>query len=138
MTRPWRLLGVTLLVGAAGCGEPATVGGDACPADVAVAASTALVPTFIWMPDCAVGSLAVTTEPGDLVWSVASDPDVDLTPTNRLRSGVIYGTVPPDAHQFGELVPLAPGQSYRVLLRVVYSRGDNALVGTGAFEVPVE
>jgi len=59
-------------------------------------------------------------------------------PTNRIRSSVVYGVVPEQAHQFVELVPLAAGQAYQVLLRVVDSRGDNSLVGTGSFEVPAE
>ena len=72
------------------------------------------------------------------MWSITSDPEADLTPTNRIRSGIIYGVVPPQAHQFGELVPPTAGQAYRVFLRVVDSRGETTLVSTGAFEIPAE
>ena len=138
MTRTWPLFGFSLLVGSTGCGDPATVGEDACAPETAVTATAALAPTFTWLPDCAVGSLAVTTEAGDPLWSITSDPEADLTPSNRIRSGVTYGIVPKDADQFGDLVPLTAGQAYQVLLRVTDSRGDVTLVGTGSFEVSVE
>jgi hypothetical protein len=139
MTQRWRLFGVfSLLFGCAGCREPATLSGDACGPETAIAADAGIPPTLTWVPDCAVGSLAVTTEAGNPMWQVNSDPEADHTPTNRIRSGVVYGVVPEQAHQFADLVPLASGQAYRVFLRVVDSRGDNTLVGTGMFEVPAE
>jgi hypothetical protein len=136
--RPWRLFGFSILFGSTGCGEPATLSGDACVPETAVAASAAVAPALTWVPDCGVGSLSVTTEAGDLMWSISSDPEADRTPTNRIRSGVIYGVVPQEAHQFGELAPLSVGQAYRVFLRVVDSRGDITLVGSGMFQVPAE
>jgi hypothetical protein len=136
--RAWRLLGFSILFGATGCREPATLSGDACGPATDLAASAALPPALTWVPDCAVGSLSVTTDAGDLMWSIHSEPEADLTPANRIRSGIIYGMVPEQAQQFGELVPLTAGQSYRVFLRVVDSRGDNTVVGTGMFEVPAE
>jgi hypothetical protein len=136
--RAWRFFGFSILLGSTGCREPATLSEDACGPETAVAASAALSPAFTWVPDCAVGSVSVTTDAGDPMWSIRSDPEADLTPANRIRSGVIYGVIPQQAQQFGELVPLAADQAYRVFLRVVDSRGDNTLVGTGTFEVPAE
>jgi hypothetical protein len=95
-------------------------------------------PALTWTPDCAVGSLAITTEPGDLLWSISSEPEPDLTPTNRIRSGVIYGTVPALARQSREPVPLVPGQRFRAILHVVDSHGADTLVGTGLFTVSAE
>ncbi len=138
MTRLWRLFGFSLLLGSAGCGDPATVIGDACGPETAVAATAALPPTITWTPDCAVGSLSVTTEAGDPLWSIVSDPEANLTPTNHIRSGVVYGVVSQQAHQFGELEPLSAGHEYRVFLRVVDSRGESTLVGSGLFQVPAE
>ena len=92
-------------------------------------------PTFTWTPDCAVGSLTVTMEPGDLLWQIRSEPDADLTPVNRIRSGVAYGVVPAMSREFGgDAVALAPGQPYRVILHVSDSQGHTMLVGQGVFE----
>jgi len=131
-------LWIMLLHGGAACRDPATVLGDACEPDVTLAASASLPPTLTWAPDCAVGLLRVATEPGNHMWSIASEPESDLTPTNQIRSGVIYGTVPPKCRQLGDLVPLTPGDTYRVLLHVRDSQGKDALVGTRLFSVPSE
>jgi hypothetical protein len=113
-----------LLCGTAGCNDAATVLGDACEPEVSVAAGAAVPPTFTWAPDCAVASLEVTTEPGNLLWQINSDPETGLTPTNRIRSGVVYGTVPAMTHEVGDgALPLAPGQPYRVFLQVLDSQG---------------
>jgi hypothetical protein len=127
-----------MLCGAAGCSDPATVVGDACAAEVTLMASPTLPPTLTWTPDCAVGTLSVTTEPGDLLWTIFSEPQPDLTPTNQIRSGVIYGIVPAESRQSREPVPLTPGQSYRVILHVIDSHGDDTLVGTDLFGVPTD
>ena len=80
----------------------------------------------------------MTTEAGNPLWSIVSDPEADFTPTNQIRSGVVYGIVPEQAHQFGELEPLSAGQAYRVFLHVVDSHGEDTLVGSGLFQVPAE
>jgi hypothetical protein len=128
-----------LLYGAAGCRDAASVLGDACEPEVSVAATAGLSPTLTWTPDCAVGSLMVTTEPGDLLWHISSEPEANFTPTNRIRSGVTYGTVPELARQTGDrAVPLSAGQTYRVVLHVIDSQGQTTLVGKGLFEASAE
>ena len=69
---------------------------------------------------------------------IASESQPDLTPTNQIRSGVIYGIVPAESPQFREPVSLTPGQTYRVILHVIDSHGDDTLLGTGLFGVPTE
>jgi hypothetical protein len=130
---PW----ILLLYGGTACSDPAVLG-DACEPDVTVETTGAAPPTLTWTPDCAVGIFRITTEPGDQLWSIASDPEPDHPPTNQIRSGVIYGTVPARSHQFGDLIPLNPGDTYRVILHVLDSRGGDAVVGTRLFSVPTE
>ena len=81
----------------------------------------------------------MTTEPGDLLWQISSESEPDVTPTNRIRSGVTYGTVPELAQESGDgAVPLSAGQAYRVILHVIDSQGHTTLVGQGLFEAPAE
>lgn len=126
------------LVGVLGCSESATFLGNACEPSVAVVVAGTTPPAFTWAPDCAVGTLYITTDVGNAMWLISSDPEADLTPTNRIASGVVYGVVPAGAQQFGDLVALEAGQQYRVFLSVTDSHGDRTRVGAGTFGAPSE
>jgi hypothetical protein len=132
------LSGLALLTAFLGCSDPPTFIGDACQSDIAITVSAATGPQFDWTPTCAVGILHVTTEAGDPMWSISSKPQADFTPTNRIQGGVMYGTVPPDAQQVVQVVPLVPGETYRVLLDVINSEGEITLVGKNTFSGPAE
>jgi len=130
------LWGMTL--GALGCGEPATLIGDACTPEVAFTVVATAPPEFRWTPACEVGTLYVITEFGNPMWQISSKPQADLTPTNHIQSGVVYGNVPMTAQQFGDLAPLEGGQTYRVALSVTDSEGERSQVGEATFTVPGE
>jgi hypothetical protein len=85
-----------------------------------------------------VGSLYVSTEAGNPAWSIESNPQGGSLPTNLTQSGVIYGTVPPQAHEFIPSVPLVSGQTYRILLYVTNSQGEATEVGRSHFDTPAE
>ena len=59
-------------------------------------------------------------------------------PEFRWTPGVVYGTVPTTAQQFGDLAPLEAGQTYRVALKVTDSEGEPTQVGEATFRVPGE
>ena len=132
-----RLLWCTTL-GALGCDEPAALVGNACKPEVAFTVVATSPPEFRWTPACDVGTLYVITEFGSPMWQIDSKPQADLTPTNHIQSGVVYGTVPTTAQQFGDLAPLETGQTYRVALSVTDSEGEPTQVGEATFRAPGE
>jgi hypothetical protein len=123
---------------ALGCSEPATLIGNACEPEVAFTVAATTPPEFRWMPACDVGTLYVITEVGSPMWQISSKPAADLTPTNHIQSGVVYGAVPTTAQQFGDLAPLESGQTYRVALSVTDSEGVRTQVGQATFTAPSE
>jgi hypothetical protein len=125
-------------LGALGCSDPATLIGNACEPGVALTVSVTAQPEFRWAPDCDVGTLYVTTEAGNPMWQIGSEPQAGFTPTNQIQSGVIYGTLPTKTQAFIEAVPLEPGQTYRVTLFVTDSHGEHTGVGNTTFSAPAE
>jgi hypothetical protein len=113
------------LLGALGCSDAATVIGNACEPEVALTVGATAPPEFTWVPACDVGTVYVTTEAGNPMWQIRSEVQADLTPTNQIRSGVVYSTVPAKAQHFLDPVPLEAGQTYRVVLFVTDSHGDD-------------
>ncbi len=133
-----RSLQWSLAVSTLGCSEPATVIGNACAPEVTITVVATAPPEFRWAPACDVGTVFVISEVGAPMWQISSKPQADLTPTNHIQSGVVYGTVPASAQQFGELVALAPGEIYRMALRVTDSEGEPTQVGEATFSGPSE
>jgi hypothetical protein len=127
-----------LSLGALGCSDPATLSGDACEPGVALTVSATAQAEFRWAPDCDVGTLYVTTEAGNPMWQISSEPQADFTPTNEIQSGVMYGTLPTKTRALIEAVPLEPGQTYRVILFVTDSHGEQSGVGNTTFSAPAE
>ena len=82
--------------------------------------------------------LQVTTEAGNPKWSISNLPQSDFTPTNKIQSGVTYGVVPPASQEFIDVVPLAAGETYLVVLHVTDTQGDGTLVGHVTFTVPAQ
>jgi hypothetical protein len=80
-------------MGALACDSPDFLG-PACSGMIALAVSPETAPRFSWAPECAVGGVYVIDERGQPMWDVQSDPEPDLTPTNHILSGVVYGQVP--------------------------------------------
>ena len=138
MTLVARLAVITLGVGVLGCSEPATLIGNACEAGIAPTVSQTAPPEFQWTPACDIGTLLVTTEAGDPVWQVSSDPQADHTPTNRIHRGVIYGVLPPESYTSIEPKALVPGQTYRLNLIVTDSQGEETHVGAVIFTLPAQ
>jgi hypothetical protein len=92
-----RVARCVMSVGVLGCSEPATLIGNACQPGVTLTVSQTAPPEFAWTPSCDVGTLRVTTEVGNPMWQIGSEPQADFTPTNQIHSGVLYGVVPPKA-----------------------------------------
>jgi hypothetical protein len=130
-------LGLVVL-GTLGCNDPAFLEGDACESGLAITVSAAAQPEFAWTPACAVGTLYVTTAEGSPMWQISSAPRPDLTPTNRIESGVTYGSTPAAAQEFLAPVALEPGQSYHIVLSVTDSHGERSQVGDTTFSAPSE
>jgi hypothetical protein len=126
----------SMSVGLAACSEPATLVGNACRAEVTPTASQSAPPEFRWTPECDVGTIVVTSEAGNPIWQIGSDPLADFTPTNQIHSGVIYGVLPPHTQAFTEPSDLVPGQTYRLNLIVTNSQGEDMHVGAIAFTLP--
>jgi hypothetical protein len=122
-----------VVLSALGCNDDATIAGDACEPNVSLSVSSTPVPEFTWQPDCGIGVLHVTAEGGGTVWQINSNPQSDFTPTNDIRSGVTYGTVPAGAQEFIPAAPLESGQVYQVYLNVSDSQGESIPVGTSTF-----
>jgi hypothetical protein len=125
-------------VGVAGCSEPATPISNACRSDVAPTVVTTTPPEFRWTPECDSGTVFVTTEAGNPMWQIGSEPQADFTPTNQIHSGVIYGVLPPNTWVAIEPSDLVPGQAYRLNLIVINSEGEDTHVGTVIFTIPAE
>jgi hypothetical protein len=122
----------TGLLFACGDSEPLLPEG-ACTGNVLVTVSSGLTPEMTWTPNCGVGVLLVAPIEGGLAWQISGVPGADQVPTNPIRSGVIYGILPPGTHQFFEMAALEPGRSYAVALHVVDREGTRALVGSESF-----
>src|SRR5919199_2777434 len=84
-------------MGLTACGEPATLVGNACHSEVTPTVSDSVPPEFRWTPECDIGTVFVTTEAGNPMWQISSQPRDEVTPTNEIHSGVIYGVLPPNS-----------------------------------------
>jgi hypothetical protein len=93
---------------------------------------------FRWTPACDVGTIYVTTDAGEPMWQVSSEPQADFTPTNQIHSGVVYGVLPPQTQAAIEAKALMPGQRSRVNLIVTDSHGNDTPVGAVTFSLPTE
>jgi len=129
-------IGVVTLVLAAGCtSEPGKItGATACGAAAAAAISPGITPVITWTPDCTVGYLSVLDSVFQLTWTLI-DSGSAVPPLNAIRSGVTYGTVPPEAQIFGSTAsPLVRGDRYILVLRVEDDKGGSGrLVDTLTF-----
>ena len=126
---------VTLVLAGACTSEPGKItGATACRAPVAAAVSPGITPVITWTPDCTVGSLSVLDTVFQRTWTII-DSGSNVPPLNGIRSGVTYGTVPPEAHLFGSPAsPLVGGKQYILLLRVEDDKGGSGrLVDTLTF-----
>jgi len=126
-----------LLGAVAGC-DSAGFLGPACQPGLVVAVTDSPQPAFTWTPECEVGTVYVTTDVGNAMWTISSVPESDLTPTNRIASGVLYGVLPAEAEQFGDLKPLEAEHQYHVFLGVTDTQGRSTQVGEAAFTIPSE
>jgi hypothetical protein len=136
ITMPRAVALALVSVGLVGCSDPTLVG-NACQPGVTATVNQTTPPTFDWTPVCDVGTVLVTTEAGDLVWQLNSDPLADGTPTNGIHGGVVYGVAPPNAHTFGDppAPGLVPGAVYAVYLNVIDSQGRDTNVGGTTFSI---
>jgi hypothetical protein len=125
-------------IGVVGCSEPAALVGNACQAAVTPTVSETAPPEFRWAPACDVGTVVVTTEAGQPMWQISSEPQADFTPTNQIHSGVTYGVLPPGTQAFIEATGLVVGQTYRVNLSVTNSQGAATHVGATTFSLRAE
>jgi hypothetical protein len=123
----------TLSLSLAACSEPPTLLGDACTSEVVVTVTEAAPPVVQWAPECEVGTLYVTTDAGTPVWQIHSVPEADLTPTNHIQPGVVYGVLPPQTQVFIGPTDLVADQAYHLSLIVTNSQGDDTTVGMGTF-----
>jgi hypothetical protein len=105
---------------------------------VAVTGGTA--PEFSWSPDCGVHNLVVLEGVGPHsfgqysgTWEIESQPDPQGLPTNRLRSTIQYGDIPPSARQLVAPVALIHGQPYTVYLNVYTLDQRTLTVGSRTF-----
>ncbi|HJU88692.1 MAG TPA: hypothetical protein VJ672_04830 [Gemmatimonadaceae bacterium] len=87
-------------------------------------------PRFEWVPRCLISELAVFDEnTAELKWTLFSSGGER---PNTIRSGAVYGVVPPDAEQDGAPQPLIPGTTYRVSLSATFE-GEVSVIGTRTF-----
>ncbi len=122
------VLATLLMVG--GCtSEPGEItGANACRGPAVAEVATGTTPLMTWTPACTVGYLSVLDSQFAPTWTIV-DSGPSLPPLNGIRSGVTYGTVPPEAQLFGApAAPLAPGGKYYLLLRVAGDHGGPGLL----------
>jgi hypothetical protein len=124
-------VGLVTFAMAGGCtSEPGTItGATACSAPAVATVSPDLTPVFTWTPDCTIGYLSVLDTVFQPNW-ILFDSGSAVPPLNGIRSGVRYGTVPPEAKAsgLGTGSPLAAGKVYWLLLRVIDDRGGPGLL----------
>ncbi len=129
------LIAMAAVVGLAGCStEPARVtGATACEGTAEASVTAGLTPVITWQPECTIGTLQVGDSGGNITWLV-TDSGNGAPPLNGLRSGILYGTVPPEGQQsLLGLSPLQAGTSYLLILRVLDDQGGSHLVDTLTF-----
>ncbi len=78
-----RLALFSLSVGVPACSEPATLMGNPCQAGVMATVSQTTPPEFRWTPACDVGTIYVTTEAGEPMWQLSSEPQPISRPLTR-------------------------------------------------------
>ncbi len=105
MTRYAPLLGLALVLGAAGCSDSSA---PDCTGPVTLTAGTGTSPSFSWSPDCQLEGLAVTG-PGGVLWNVES-----TSGTNTISPSVRYGSTPKGARVVTAATALAAGVTYQV------------------------
>jgi hypothetical protein len=119
----------------AGCSsEPSKITGDtACKGTAEAAITSGTTPVISWQPVCTIGTLQVGDLGGNITWLV-TDSGSGSPPLNALRSGITYGSVPPEGQQsLLGLSPLQAGISYLLVLRVLDDQGGSHLVDTLTF-----
>ena len=95
-----------------------------CTALTAIHVSAGTSPTVTWSPDCAIGSIQVAKQfGGDVMWHAFGARNAQDIPSNTLRSGIRYGTLPAGATQLGPAQALSVDTSYSVLVEAYDPQG---------------
>lgn len=125
------LMGVVVGAALVSCGD--STGPDECLTNLTLQINVFVdpEPRFEWVPRCLISEVIVFDEnTAEVMWTLFSSGGDQ---PNTIRSGLVYGEVPPDTQQEGAPQPLTPGTTYRVTMSAT-NEGEVSVIGTRTFD----